>query len=110
MQSRFPTRLAMVSNGVVLVGATNKLVDVVKQAAFSASGGGVFLTDIAGAATLCAEVRPYAIVIPEEVYWFGGAEFDALARDVDAGLVVVPPTIQMAVLSASLLDEAARLG
>ncbi len=35
---------------------------------------------------------------------------DALARDLSAGLVVVPSTVPAAVLGALLIEEASRLG
>lgn len=94
----------------MVVGALGKLVETCGRAAMNASAARALSTDVKGAATLVAELRPYAIVIPEEVYDFGGAEFDALARDVGAGLVVVPPAIQEGLLVALLMEEAARLG
>lgn len=94
----------------MLVGGSSPLVERAATAATSSSGAHLLQTDVATSATLCAEVRPYAIIIPDDVYDFGGAEFDALARDLDAGLVVVPASVQLGVLAAMLAEEAARLG
>ena len=44
-----------------------------------------------------AECRPMVLVFPEQLYHFDAAEFEALARDVQASVVV---------LSAALSDEA----
>lgn len=93
-----------------MIGGTGRLHQLANQAATSASGARVVRADVSEAATVCAEIRPYAILVAQEVYEFGGSEFDALARDIDAGLVVVPEHIAAPVLSAALLDEAARLG
>lgn len=110
VQSRFPTRITALSNAVVLVGGNGELAFTSQNAALSASGAHVVRAELASSATVCAEVRPYAIIVPNDVYDFGGAEFDALARDVDAGLLVVPSTIQLGVLAAMLSEEAMRLG
>lgn len=93
-----------------MIGGTGRLQQLANQAAASASGARVIRAEMADAATVCAELRPYAILVTKDVYEFGGSEFDALARDIDAGLVVVPEQIAAPVLSAALLDEAARLG
>lgn len=95
---------------MVLVGAHGRLVTATTLATTSASGGTLIRAVVSDAATVCAENRPYAIVIPQEVYDFGGSEFDALARDLSAGLVVVPSTVPAAVLGALLIEEASRLG
>ena len=110
VQSRFPTRITALSNAVVLVGGNGELAFTAQNAALSASGAHVVRAELASSATVCAEVRPYAIVVLNDVYEFGGAEFDALARDVDAGLLVVPSTVQLGVLAAMLSEEAQRLG
>jgi hypothetical protein len=110
VQSRFPTRITALSNAVVLVGGNGELAFTAQNAALSASGAHVVRAELASSATVCAEVRPYAIIVPNDVYDFGGAEFDALARDVDAGLLVVPSSIQLGVLAAMLSEEALRLG
>ena len=110
VQSRFPTRITALSNAVVLVGGNVELTFTSQNAALSASGAQIVRAELASSATVCAEVRPYAIIVSKDVYEFGGAEFDALARDIDAGLLVVPSTIQLGVLAAMLSEEALRLG
>ncbi len=110
VQSRLPTRVAGLTNVVVLVGGPEPLATRARAAAVAASAAHLYETGVASLATVCAEVRPYAIIIPNDLYEFGGDEFDALARDVNAGLVVVPAGVQQGVLSALLSEEAARLG
>lgn len=109
-ESRFPTRITELSNAVVLVGGTEPLVECARLAAAKASAARLIGAEVASLATVCAEARPYAIIIPEELYDFGGPEFDALARDVGAGVVVVPAKVQLGVLAALVAEEAIRLG
>lgn len=108
--SRFPTRHAEVSNTVVLIGTSGVLAYTSEQAAMEASGAQLLRAGVSEAATVCAEVRPYAIVIGADIYEFGGREFDLLARDIGAGLVVAPAKIDPSVLTAVLQEEARRLG
>lgn len=81
-----------------------------KKAAEGASGARVLQVTIKNVATLAAETRPYALVVPRDVHEFGASEFEALARDIDAELVVVPDNVHPSVLSTMLLEAAARLG
>ncbi|MBL9023399.1 MAG: hypothetical protein JNL21_14460 [Myxococcales bacterium] len=105
-----PTRLAQTANLVILVGGEGALVETARQAALYASGAQMMESPVATLATVAAERRPYAIVVPRHIYDFGGSELDALARDVGAGLVVVTDSVQIEVLVASLADAASRLG
>ncbi len=84
--------------------------ETVRQAALYSSGAQLVETSIGELSTVATELRPYAILVPRDVYDFGGGDLAALARDVDAGLVVVSDAVQIEVLIASLRDEAARLG
>ncbi|NUP05714.1 MAG: hypothetical protein HOW73_06595 [Polyangiaceae bacterium] len=108
--SRLPTLLTSLSNTVVLIGGARRLEYVAGHAALGASGAALEQTDVSHAATVCTEKRPYAIIVPKDVYEFGGSEFDALARDVAAGLVIVPEGVGIPVLTALLQEEAFRLG
>lgn len=107
---RVPTRVAVQTNCVVLVGAEGELLETVRQASLYASGAQTIEASLDNLATVAAERRPYAIVVPRDVYDFGGSDLDALARDVDAGLVVVSDSVQLELLVASLGDAASRLG
>lgn len=98
------------SNAVVLVATSPALTVTAKQAVLEASGGQAIGADLTSVATVAAELRPYAIIIPRDVYEFGASEFDALARDLDTGLIVVPDGVRLAVLAAMLGEEAIRLG
>jgi hypothetical protein len=101
--------LVELSNCVLLIGADARLATVVERAAMSASGARVIQADLSKLTTVATESRPFAIVAPKEIYEFGGSELDALARDVMAELLVVPHTVQPAVLTALLVEAAARL-
>jgi hypothetical protein len=86
------------------------LFETAKHAALTSSGANLLACDVSSVATVVAECRPYALVVPRVLYEFGGDEFNALARDVDAELVVVPEGIKLAVLTAILSEAAQRLG
>ena len=104
------TRVTDASNAVVLIAGSERLLVTTTHAAASASGARVLQVTMKNAATLAAETRPYALVVPRDVHEFGASEFEALARDVDAELVVVPDNIHPSVLGTMLLEAASRLG
>ncbi|HTJ85441.1 MAG TPA: hypothetical protein VL400_27170 [Polyangiaceae bacterium] len=108
--SRRPTKIASLSNSVVFVGGEGPLSVTAQHSALMASGANLVFASVSTVATVAAETRPYAIIVPRVVYEFGGDEFDALARDVDAELVVVPDEIRQPVLSTLLAEAAQRLG
>lgn len=86
------------------------LFETARHSALNASGADVLPCDVSSVATVVAECRPYALIVPRVLYEFGGDEFNALARDVDAELVVVPEGIKLAVLTTILSEAAQRLG
>lgn len=108
--SRMPTRITKTANAIVVVCSADRLEEVARHAAMGASAAFVVRARLADVATVAAETRPYAIVVEKEIYDFGGAEFDALARDLEAELLPCKPTIQQAVLTALLQEAAVRLG
>jgi hypothetical protein len=86
--------------------------DLVARCAKALEGIGITLRtcDVLNAATAVAERRPLALVLVEELYAFNPAEFDALARDVQASLVRVEPRIlvpKLELLLGSAIDAAA---
>lgn len=109
--SRFPTIqqepqlcLVVVAGGLALIGA-------VRQAAEKLTSAEVLPTDAAGAANLVSQRRPFAIVIGQLAYEADAGEFDALARDVRAPLVVAPARateVQLMDLLVPQLTEALR--
>jgi hypothetical protein len=108
--SRMPTRITQIANAIVVVCSAERLAITTKQAAMGASAGFVVRAKLSEVATVAAETRPYAIVVEQEIYDFGSAEFDALAKDLEAELLPCKPTIQQAVLTALLQEAAVRLG
>ena len=74
----------------VVIGGPDALIDAARRATESATAGRVITCDVAGAATKVAAIRPFAIVISEELYGFDSAEFEALARDVQSHLITLP--------------------
>src|SRR5262245_15770890 len=80
-----PAPLAM----VVVVGGPRELVEATRQAAGVAAAAKVETAELSNAATVVASYRPFAIVMSEDVYEFDAAEFDALARDVNATLLKI---------------------
>jgi hypothetical protein len=84
-----PTAIPQAGSIVVVVGGPKELIDATRQAAGVAAAAKVETAELANAATVVASVRPFAIVMSEDVYAFDAAEFDALARDVNATLLKV---------------------
>lgn len=84
------TQVPQASSVVVVVGGPRELIDATRQAAGIAAAARVETAELASAATVVATHRPFAIVMSEDVYAFDSAEFDALARDVNATLLKVP--------------------
>ena len=74
---------------ILLVGPTPELVEAARRAAYNVPASEVTICEVKEAATRIAELRPFAIVMSEDVYSFDAAEFDALARDVRGRLLTV---------------------
>lgn len=72
---------------VVVVGGPADLIAATRQAAGVAAAARLETAEIGNAATVVATHRPFAIVMSEDVYAFDSAEFEALARDVNAVLI-----------------------
>ena len=86
------------------------MIAAVRQAAGVAAAARVETAELANAATIVATHWPFAIVMSEDVYSFDAAEFEALARDVNATLIrvdtanatpLVEPIIAMALVRCS---------
>lgn len=58
----------------------------------------------AAVATETARLRPFALVVSQDIYAFDGEEFVALARDVHADLIV----LKVSSANASFLEQALR--
>jgi hypothetical protein len=84
-----PTAIPQAGATVVVVGGPRELIEATRQAAGVAAAARVETAELANAATVVASARPFAIVMSEDVYAFDAAEFDALARDVNATLLKV---------------------
>jgi hypothetical protein len=84
-----PTTIPQATAMVVVVGGPPELVEATRQAAGIAAAAKVETAELANAATVVATIRPFAIVMSEDVYAFDAAEFDALARDVNATLLKI---------------------
>lgn len=84
-----PTTVPKASSVVIVVGGPADLIAAVRQSAGVAAAARVETADLANAATVAATHRPFAIVMSEDVYSFDAAEFEALARDVNAALIRV---------------------
>jgi hypothetical protein len=84
-----PTAMPPAGSVVVVVGGPRELIEATRQAAGVAASARVETAELGTAATVVATHRPFAIVISEDVYTFDAAEFDALARDVNASLLKI---------------------
>ena len=72
---------------VLVVGGSPALIKAVHEGAGELQGTEVVTCAVREAPTRAAELRPFAIVMSEDVYAFDSKEFDALARDVRAEIV-----------------------
>lgn len=93
---------------VLVVGGSSWLIKAVHGGARSLQGADVVACDVREAPTRAAEVRPFAIVMNEEVYAFDSAEFDALARDVRAELITAASDARGGIRSADELGTRIR--
>jgi hypothetical protein len=75
---------------VVVIGGPDELVEASRRSASLVTNATLVTSDVATAATNVARARPFAVVISDELYGFDSREFDALARDVQARLIVLP--------------------
>jgi len=74
---------------VLLAGNDPNLASVCRQCAALAAGARLEVTDMGALTTRAAELRPFAIVVPEDLLDFDPEEFVALARTVNATLVPI---------------------
>ncbi len=98
---------------LLVIGGNPELVAACTAAA-APSAAVVRDCDVASAATMAAQWMPLAILVPEDVYAFDPDEFEALARDVRAGLVRIEDRgmsiedLQSALVPAMALGEQLR--
>jgi hypothetical protein len=86
---------------VVVVGQTPAFIAWCRDVA-AGLGAIVRPSDVAGAATAAAHWRPVALVLSEDVHAFDPVEWDALARDVGAMLLVTLDGLEREELEALL--------
>jgi hypothetical protein len=90
---------------VLVVGGPDELIEATRRAASWQSPTIVVETCDAGhVATVATQLRPFALVMGQEVYAFDPDEFAALARDLQTELVVLKVTR----VSPGFLDNALR--
>jgi hypothetical protein len=82
------TREMMRIEAVLVVGS-QALIRAVRDSVRKLGRADVVTCEVREAQTRAAELRPFAIVMYDDVYAFDSTEFDALARDVRAELIVV---------------------
>jgi len=82
-----PTTVPRATSVVVVIGGPTELVAATRRAAGVAAAARVETAELATAATVIATHRPFAVVVSEDMFAFDAAEFNALARDVNAMLI-----------------------
>ena len=90
---------------VLVAGGPDELVLAARQV--SSAESPIIAVEACGAvsvATVAATLRPFALVVSEDIYAFDRDEFTALARDVHADLVVLKITPK----SSGFLEQALR--
>lgn len=88
-QAQRPTLETTPTTSILLVGPTPELLEATERAAQAVPGAEIVTCELKEAATRAAELWPFAIVMTDDLYSFDSAEFDALARDVQARLITV---------------------
>jgi hypothetical protein len=101
-----PTAIPQAIAVVVVVGGPKALVDATRQAAAVAANARVETTELSEVASVVASLRPFALVMSEDVYAFDAAEFEALARDVKATLVRVDVRVDVITSDVNKLERA----
>jgi hypothetical protein len=90
---------------ILVAGGPDELLDATRRAAEIESPSIVVeACPAVAAATAASSVRPFALVLSQDIYAFDPAEFAALARDVQAELVVV----KVSRSNAGFLEQALR--
>lgn len=84
-----PTTIPRADAVVVVVGGPAELVEATRRAAGIVAAARVETAELNTAATQVATHRPFAVVMSEDVFAFDASEFQALARDVKASLILV---------------------
>jgi hypothetical protein len=85
-----PTKRHRVIPCAVLIGGNAELRDACRTAVARAAAARLESCGVEDAATAVASSRPFALIVPDVVYGFDPAEFDALAQAVGATLVQIP--------------------
>ncbi|MCA9596405.1 MAG: hypothetical protein KC776_23985 [Myxococcales bacterium] len=85
-----PTKRHRVIPCAVLIGGNAELRDACRTVVARAAAARLEACGVEDAATTVASCRPFALIVPDVVYGFDPAEFDALARAVGASLVQIP--------------------
>lgn len=102
------TRALIVPRSILLVSAPQALAKRCRRVAVRTKELLTLECDLASLTNSAVERKPLAIVFPEHVYAFDSAEFDALARDVQASVVVLDPDITDEELDISLAAAVLR--
>lgn len=90
---------------VLLVGGTRALIQAVQNSVQRLKPAVLVTCTLREAQTRAAELRPFAIVVPKELHEFDSTEFDCLARDVNAELIVVDDDGSSAPSNVQLVHE-----
>lgn len=75
-------------DAVLVVSGSQALIRVVRESLDRLRRADLVTCEMRDAQTRAAGLRPFAIVMPEELHAFDSVEFAALARDVGAQLIV----------------------
>jgi hypothetical protein len=75
---------------IVLIGGGAALLEACRDVMRYVEAAVLEQADLAEATTVIARVRPFVILVDEDVLAFDPAEFEALARDVGSALIAVP--------------------
>jgi len=107
--SRAPTSVSNMTNMALVVGGSDQLAATCRAAVSQASAGKVLTCGVKQTATVAADARPYAVVVPSDLYDFDPSEFDALGVDLNTEIIVVAENVDAEELVGQLLRASTRL-
>jgi hypothetical protein len=102
------TKAVNTPRSVVLVSSAEALAARCREICLRARVILIVESDLAALTNTAVERKPLAILFPDDIYAFDSAEFDALARDIQASVVTLEPNITDEVVEARLAEAILR--
>ncbi|WP_437768597.1 hypothetical protein WMF27_12710 [Sorangium sp. So ce281] len=102
------TKAVNAPRAVLLVGSSEALAARCRGMCLRARVMLIVESDLAALTNTAVERKPLALLFPDDIYAFDSAEFDALARDIQAAVVTLEPGVTDEVIEARLAEALLR--